>query len=140
MDRSRATLAGGELIGPYLDQMADQIAAAIAEAQRMLEPANIVYGTGRCGLAANRDFWDEASGQFVCGFNPAGPSDDTLLVARIADECDATLATVVNYACHPTTLAWDNTLVSPDYIGAMREEVERATGACACFCKARRAS
>lgn len=29
------------------------------------------------------------------------------------------MATVVNYACHPTTLAWDNTLVSPDYVGAL---------------------
>ena len=39
------------------------------------------------------------------------------------------LASVVNYACHPTTLAWDNTLISPDYIGALREVVERETGA-----------
>jgi hypothetical protein len=36
---------------------------------------------------------------------------------------------VVNYACHPTTLAWENTLISPDYVGAMREVVEQATGA-----------
>src|SRR5262249_49439974 len=35
----------------------------------------------------------------------------------------------VNYACHPTTLAWDNTQISPDYVGAMREVVEQATGA-----------
>src|SRR5207253_8221332 len=39
------------------------------------------------------------------------------------------LGTIVNYACHPTTLAWENTLVSPDYVGAMREVVERETGA-----------
>jgi hypothetical protein len=34
----------------------------------------------------------------------------------------------VNYACHPTTLAWENTLISPDFPGAMREVVEGATG------------
>src|SRR5262249_48322007 len=39
------------------------------------------------------------------------------------------LATLVNYACHPTTLAWENTLISPDFPGAMREVVEQATGA-----------
>jgi hypothetical protein len=39
------------------------------------------------------------------------------------------LATVVNYACHPTTLAWENTLISPDFPGAMRDVVEQATGA-----------
>ena len=42
------------------------------------------------------------------------------------------LATIVNYACHPTTLAWDNTLISPDYVGAMRELVEGPTAA-PCF-------
>ena len=36
---------------------------------------------------------------------------------------------MVNYACHPTTLAWENTLISPDFPGAMREVVERATAA-----------
>src|SRR5690606_27677905 len=39
------------------------------------------------------------------------------------------IATLVNYACHPTTLAWQSREVSPDYVGAMREIVERATGA-----------
>jgi hypothetical protein len=43
------------------------------------------------------------------------------------------MATVVNYACHPTTLAWQNTLISPDYPGAMREVVENATGAVCLF-------
>src|SRR6185369_13887791 len=38
------------------------------------------------------------------------------------------LATIVNYACHPTTLAWENALISPDFPGAMREVVEGTTG------------
>src|SRR5207244_3080932 len=29
----------------------------------------------------------------------------------------------------PTTLAWENTLISPDYVGAMREVIERHTSA-----------
>src|SRR5207253_911772 len=87
------------------------------------------YGTGRCPLAAHRDFWDEAGGQFVCGFNPGGPADDTVLVARVTDAAGQPVATVVNYACHPTTLAWQNTLISPDYVGALRESVERQTDA-----------
>src|SRR4029453_15449132 len=57
-------------------------------------------------------------------------ADDTLLVARVSAAADgATLATVVNYACHPTTLAWENTPVSPHYVGAMQELVEQATRA-----------
>jgi hypothetical protein len=133
MDRSRANLSGGELVGPYLDRLAELISEAVQEAVARLEPVSIVYGRGRCDLAAHRDLWDESSRQFVCGFNPGGPADDTLQLARIDDHAGKTLAIVVNYACHPTTLAWDNTLISPDYIGAMRELVEEAHGALCVF-------
>ena len=50
-------------------------------------------------------------------------------MARIVADDGGAIADVVNYACHPTTLAWDNTLISPDYVGAMRETVERHSGA-----------
>ena len=129
LDPGRANLPGGEMIAPYLELLAERIADAAAEALAALRRVRIVYGTGRCTLAANRDYWDQASGQFVCGLNPAGPADDAVLVARIADEQGHAVATVVNYACHPTTLAWDNSLISPDYVGAMREVVEAASGA-----------
>src|SRR5690606_33553586 len=43
------------------------------------------------------------------------------------------VATVVNYACHPTTLAWQNTLISPDYVGAMCETVEQHAGGLCLF-------
>ena len=55
--------------------------------------------------------------------------DDTVVVARITSGLGTTLATIVNYACHPTTLAWENKLLSPDYIGAMRQTVEATTQA-----------
>ncbi|MBN1589324.1 MAG: alkaline ceramidase, partial [Pirellulales bacterium] len=38
-----------------------------------------------------------------------------------------------NYACHPTTLGGANRLISPDYIGAMRELIEEATGKAPCL-------
>lgn len=125
----RVSSPGGDLIPPYLEALSARVAELVAAARRSLRPATIVYGTGRCTLAANRDFWDEGSRQFVCGFNPTGHADDTVTVARVSKALGATLATVVNYACHPTTLAWQNALISPDYPGAMREVVEQATGA-----------
>jgi hypothetical protein len=129
MTRSRSHLPGGDMIGPYLDSVAQTIARLAIEASERVEPATIVYGQGRCSLAQHRDFFDEARGHFVCGFNPGGPADDTLLVARIASEQNAPIATLVNYACHPTTLAWDNALISPDFIGSLRETIEEATAA-----------
>lgn len=129
MDRKRAHLPGGELIAGYLESLAGIIVGLIHQARGRLERAVVTVGAGRCPLAAHRDFPDLESKQIVCGFNPAGPADDTVVVARIAASDGRLLATVVNYACHPTTLAWDNTLISPDFPGAMRELVESATGA-----------
>lgn len=124
----QAELPGGELIAPYLDHVAEQVAAAVSEARQGVRPATIAFGRSQCEMAGNRDLWDPASRQFVCGFNPDGPFDPTVLVGRVTDADGALLGTLVNFACHPTTLAWQNSLVSPDYPGAMREVVERATG------------
>ncbi len=124
----RASFPGGELIGPYLDDLARWLAELARDALAALKPATISYGLGRCDLAAHRDFWDAERGHYVCGFNSTGPADDTVVVARITGNSGDCLATIVNYACHPTTLAWDNTALSPDYVGAMRDLVERATG------------
>jgi hypothetical protein len=128
MGLERASLPGGDLIPGYLRRLGERAAELVKEALAKLAPADIVYGTGRCPLAANRDFFDAEARQFVCGFNPGAPADDTVLLARVTDLSGRLLATVVNYACHPTTLAWDNTLISPDYVGALREIMERETG------------
>src|SRR5262249_55364032 len=86
-------------------------------------------------LAANRDLPDPEPSQqrVVCGYNPDGDPDDTLLVGRITDATGQVRGTLVNYACHPTTLAWENEAISPDYLGAMRETIEQVTGAPALF-------
>ena len=125
----RESLPGGELIRGYLERVAASVGDLISAARSRPRTATISYGFGRCSLARNRDLWDDRLQQFVCGYNPEGPSDDTLLVARVTGERNEPIATIVNYACHPTTLAWQNTLISPDFPGAMREVVERETGA-----------
>lgn len=142
VDRTRDQLPGGELIRPYFEELCRRVADCAQQACQNLVPVTISYATGRCTLAGHRDAWDRSSQQWVCGWNPEGPADDTVLVARITATTSEPrpastesgspskhLATVVNYACHPTTLAWDNSLISPDYIGALRETIEQATGA-----------
>lgn len=129
MSRSRADCPGGDLIGPYLDELAQTVANLARTASHQTAPATIVYGRGRCALAAHRDFFDAERNHFVCGFHPDGPADDTLLIGRVEAENGQLIGSVVNYACHPTTLAWDNTLISPDYPGALRDVIERETSA-----------
>ena len=104
---------GVELIEPYIEHLTEQIGAAILEAREAAAAAWVTYGTGRCALATNRDLWDAAAERFVCGYNPDEPADDTLLVARVTSETGEARATLFNYACHPTTLAWENRCSRP---------------------------
>jgi hypothetical protein len=125
----RAHLPGGDLIVPYLEEVQVKMTAAARAALADLHAATLTYGTGRCQMAAHRDYWDSGNQLFACGYNPDAPADDTLLVVRITTPDGTVRATLVNYACHPTTLAWENTLISPDYVGALRATVEARTGA-----------
>ncbi len=129
LNLDRADFPGGDLIPGYLDELTEKVAETVAQAAAQLTDVTMTYGTGRCNLAAHRDLFDEVSQQWVCGYNPDGAADDTVLVVRITGEDGKLIATCVDYACHPTTLAWDNRLISPDYPGAMREVVEQTTGA-----------
>ncbi len=50
---------GGELIEPYIEHLTEQLVAALARgAGEARALAWVTYGTGRCALAVNRDFWD----------------------------------------------------------------------------------
>ena len=60
-------------------------------------------------------------------------ADDTLLVGRVSCPSRGVTATLVNYACHATTLGGANRLISPDYVGAMRETVEKHTDGAPCL-------
>ena len=121
--------AGGEFIGPYLEFLQQKASEAAQEAWKQARIATLTWDYGRCDLATNRDLREENGERIVVGFNPDKKADNTLLVGRITDDQDRKVATIVNYACHPTTLAWDNELISPDYIGALRETMFSHTDA-----------
>lgn len=121
-----AHLPGGELIPGYLEALAAAGAAAGREALDGAVPGLIEWTTGTCTLAADREL--DVEGRPLVGFNPAGTADDTVTIGRLSVD-GVVRGTLVNYACHPTTLAWQSREVSPDYVGAMREIVEAATHA-----------
>ena len=128
-DPDRIHHEGGSLIPGYLDDLASRLVGLVETARDAVQPVELAFGFGRCDLAYNRDYWDEENQLFACGTNPERSGDDTVVVTRVNDREGRLVATLVNYSCHPTTLAWDNTLISPDYPGAMGEVVERETGA-----------
>lgn len=120
---------GGDRILPYLHTVAASLREAITEALATATLGLMEAATGSSKLATNRDMPDPDANRLLVGWNPDIIADDTLLFGRVSDDNGKCLATIVNYACHPTILAWDNTTISPDFIGAMREVLEGATGA-----------
>jgi hypothetical protein len=128
-------LPGGNLIAPYREKLVAETLQSVRFAQVDKRPATLTWHYGTCDLATNRDWRDPQTGRWLCGFNPNAAANDTLLVGRITGDGDDgnIIATIVNYACHPTTLAWQNRLLSPDYVGAMRELVESATNGAPCL-------
>ena len=128
-----AARPGGEFIVPYLIQIRACAISAVKRALSSAVPATLSWRYGKCDLASNRDLPEEGTDRLLVGFNPEKQADDTLLVGRITNGDGKITGTLVNYACHPTTLAWDNVLISPDYIGAMRELVEIHTDAPCAF-------
>ena len=128
-DPDRLHFEGGSLIPGYLDDLGTRLAGLVKAARTAVQPVDLAFGYGRCDLAHNRDYWDEENRLYACGTNPDRSADDTVVVVRACGRDGRLVVTLVNYSCHPTTLAWDNTLISPDYPGAMREVVEKGTGA-----------
>lgn len=112
-------LPGGEHLAEHLELIGEQAATAAVTAIAEARPAILTWDTGRSTLAAYRD--ETRDGRAVVGRDPNIAADDTVLVGRVSDETGAVIGVLVSYACHPTVLGWANQLISPDYVGALRE-------------------
>lgn len=128
---------GRDLLAAYLQALRPKTVETARRAIEALEPATVEWHTGRCVLAAHRDLPDPTrpatAPRLICGFNPGPSVDDALVVGRITAATGRPLGAIANYACHPTTLAWENDQVSPDFLGTFRETVEQAGSGQAVF-------
>lgn len=127
LESENADRPGGEHVIPNLKALREKIITAATQALASEVEGELRFATGRCDLATNRSRPDPERNRYVTGYNPDGPADDTVLVGRVTGGDGEVIATLLNYACHPTTLAWDNELLSPDYVGEARATVEAGT-------------
>ncbi len=118
---------GYEMVGPWFDDVTRWSAEAAVEALANLRPVRVRAGRGQCHINANRRAVTPAGERFL-GINPDGPCDREVLVIKLDSPDGKPLATVVNYACHPTIMGPPNRLITPDYPGAMKRVVEQAIG------------
>ena len=123
---------GGDINARYLASMPGICVDLVTQARASLRESTLTWSYGHCSMAFNRDSIDAASGRDICGLNLHVKADDTVLVGRVTDMSGRITGTIVNYACHPVSLGGGNRLLSPDYVGAMREVVEKETGGAPC--------
>ncbi len=104
----------------YRAYVAHRTAAAVSEAHQALTTCSAAaVTTALSGLTCNRRGWPE--------------TDDTLTIVRFADAASAPIATLVNFACHPTASGATNVEVSRDWCGYAVDAVERETGGVAIY-------
>jgi neutral ceramidase len=107
----------------YYGEMEDGIVAAVVEANSRLAPARLATGSTQLdGFNRNRQSKIEPK-----------PSDRELAVMRFDDSAGKPLAILVNFAAHPTMLPAGMLKFSADYVGVLKAEVTRETGAAAIF-------
>jgi len=104
----------------YETHVAHRAASAIWQAFSAMAPATAAAATKSLGsVVRNRRGWPE--------------TDETLTTLRLTSPAGAPVATLVNYACHPTASGPSNTEVSRDWCGYTVDAVERELGGVAIY-------
>jgi hypothetical protein len=107
----------------YLDWCVRQIADAINEAIRNLQPASLKIAVG------------EAKGKIAYNYYAPELYDPRCgVIQAIANSSKGkVIATVVNYAIHPEVLGADRGILSPDLCGPLYDRIESKAGGVAIF-------
>jgi hypothetical protein len=111
-------------IDRYTGELTDAIEKAALEAVAARAPANLAWGQGALGFAANRRVLKD--GRWVgFGVNPNGPVDPSVPVLRATDSDGKIKAVLFGYACHCTTLGGEFMKICAEWTGYACDEIER---------------
>lgn len=107
----------------YYRQLEDAICEAVLEANRNLAPAKMGIGSAKLdGYNRNRH----------TKLQPK-PTERDLVVLRLDTLEGKPLAVLINFTAHPTMIPSSTLKFSADYVGAMKQTVEKELGAQAIF-------
>lgn len=94
----------------YLEFLRDKISECVIETGKKLKPSKIKFASVYIKGVAKNYRQDKI--------------DDEISLMKVDDENDKTIATLVNYGCHPEVLWSDNLLLTSDYVGYLNNYVE----------------
>jgi hypothetical protein len=129
--RTLSAWGWGDKVVEYVQASLPPIAAAVAEADRSLQPVRMGIGVTQSAVGVNRRQIREDH-SVALGVNPWGPYDPRMTVLRFEGR-SGPLATLVHYGAHPTVLSGKSCVVSRDWPGVMVDRLEQLTGAPALF-------
>ncbi len=114
----------------WWEAVPDLYASAAVQAAEAAGEARVSGGVGRVhDLAVNRRE-RTADGRTILGWNPGGFVDQsvpTLRIDRLDAPADRTvaIATIVGFGCHPVVVGPEVPLVGTDFVGPMRNALDR---------------
>ena len=123
---------GIELAEQWWNTIPEACVMAVAEAKNLRRPARTGFGRGSCTVNINRRP-ARNNGELFTGRNWDGFVDHDVDVLGIDDADGNPIATIVNYAMHPTIMGHENRWVTPDFPGPMRSVVEHTVGGLCLF-------
>jgi len=116
-DETGRTAADAEYIASVCTDLAD----AINEAVRNLQPARVKIATGK------------ARGKIAYNYYAEKLYDPRCDVIQIVDTQGKPSATLVNYACHPEVIGPGRGILCPDFVGPLYDRIERQGGGTGIF-------
>jgi hypothetical protein len=106
---------------PYMQFVAEQVAAAINDALDHMHPAELRMSSG------------EAKGKIAYNYYAPDLYDRRAGVLQVRGLDGQPIGTLVNYAIHPEVLGSDLGILSPDLVGPLYEQIEKSAGGIALF-------
>jgi hypothetical protein len=126
-----------QMMASHRAVVADKLVGVIVEANSRLRPVHAYGMVGTGSININRRFRGKGPNDVdmppAVGLNFEAPVDHELPVIRIDDALGKPYAVLVNFQCHGTALAYENQMVSPDWIGPMRNTVEASLPGAICL-------
>ncbi len=123
---------GRDLADEWWNRIPDACAQAVVEAKKSIRLARTGFGRGSCDININRRP-ARKNGELFTGRNWDGFVDHDVDVVGIDDAGGNPIATIVNYAMHPTIMGHENQWVTPDFPGPVRSVVEHVVGGLCLF-------
>lgn len=108
----------------YTEALCEKTVQAVQQAIDDLRPARLFKGAGKTSIMANRRRFDDEGAYLGMGPDPSGGVDPVVPVLRVDTPEGDISGIIFGCACHNVTLDQHNLLVSADYAGFARKNLE----------------